>query len=169
MFGADQLVISGASAGANLAVTTLLRLRDRGMVGPFVGAALQFGAYDLSGQSPGGRRIADEPFIKLYAGDVADRTNPDISPLYGDLTGLPPALMVVGALDPMFEDSLAMAARWSAAGGAVTLRVYPESPHGFTSFPTAMAAAATRGIEAWIRDGLAERGTSATLSDPVLG
>ena len=56
--------------------------------------------------------------------------------------------MVVGTLDLMFEDSLAMAARWSAAGGQVNLRVYPESPHGFTSFPTAMAAAAT--TSSWI-------------------
>jgi acetyl esterase len=164
MFGTDQLVITGASAGANLAVTTLLRLRDRGVVAPCVGAALQFGAYDLSGRSPSGRRIADEPFITLYAGDVADRTNPDISPLFGDLSGLPPALMVVGTLDLMFEDSLAMAARWSAAGSEVNLRVYPESPHGFTSFPTAMAAAATRGIESWINDRIAERGTSANVA-----
>jgi hypothetical protein len=33
-------------------------------------------------------------------------------------------------------------------------RVYPESPHGFTSFPTAMAAAAVRGIESWLADRL---------------
>jgi acetyl esterase len=96
MFGTTRLTIGGASAGANLAVTTLVRLRDRGLVTPFVGAALQFGAYDLSGQSPGGRAIAEEFFIKAYAGNVADRTNPDISPLFGDLDGLPPALLVVG-------------------------------------------------------------------------
>jgi hypothetical protein len=69
-----------ASAGANLAVTTLLSLRRRGSVEHFVGAVLQFGAYDLSGQSPSGRLYADEWFIEAYAGHVADRTDPAYLP-----------------------------------------------------------------------------------------
>ncbi|HEU0316869.1 MAG TPA: alpha/beta hydrolase [Solirubrobacteraceae bacterium] len=150
MFGTTRLAIGGASAGANLAVTTLVRLRDKGLVAPFVGAALQFGAYDLSGQSPSGRAIADEFFIRAYAGNVADRTDPDISPLFGDLAGLPPALLVVGTSDVLLEDNLAMAARLSSAGVDVDVRVYPESPHGFTSFPTGMAEAAITGIESWL-------------------
>jgi acetyl esterase/lipase len=79
------------------------------------------------------------------------------SPLYGDLRDLPPALLVVGTLDFLLEDNLAMAARLSAAGGEVDVRVYPESVHGFTSFPTAMAAAATLGIESWLAKRLAGR------------
>jgi acetyl esterase/lipase len=157
LFGTNRLTIGGSSAGATLAMTTLLRLRDRGLVEPFVGAALQFGAYDLSGQSPGGRLYAGEFFIKAYAGHVADRTHPDISPLYGSLVGLPPALVVVGTLDLLLEDNLAMAARLSAAGNDVDVRVYPESPHGFTSFPTGMAAAAMSSIESWLSDRLTER------------
>jgi acetyl esterase len=86
MFGTTRLMIGGASAGANLAVATLLRLRDTGHLRPFVGAVLQFGAYDLSGRSPSGRAYADEWFIRAYAGHVADRTDPDISPLYGTST-----------------------------------------------------------------------------------
>ncbi len=156
MFGTPRLAIGGASAGANLAVTTLVRLRDRGLVAPFVGAALQFGAYDLSGQSPSGRAIADEFFIRAYAGNVADRTNADISPLFGHLEGLPPALLVVGTSDVLLGDNLAMAARLSSAGVEVDVRVYPESPHGFTSFPTAMAEAAITGIESWLDDRLKE-------------
>ncbi|MGH3192858.1 MAG: alpha/beta hydrolase [Streptosporangiaceae bacterium] len=156
-FGTARLMIGGASAGATLAVTTLLRLRDRGHVQPFAGAVLQFGAYDLSGQSPSGRAYADEWFIQAYAGHVADLTHPDISPLYGDLRGFPPALLVVGALDVLLEDSLVMAARLSAAGNEVDLRVYPESPHGFTSFPTAIAATALNGIDSWLSSRLTER------------
>jgi acetyl esterase/lipase len=150
-------MIGGASAGATLAMTTLLRLRDRGQVQPFAGAVLQFGAYDLSGQSPSGRMYADQWFIQAYAGHMADRTNPDVSPLYGDLRGLPPTLLVVGALDILLEDSLAMAARLSAAGNEVDLRLFPESPHGFTSLPTAMAAAALGSIESWLTARLDER------------
>jgi acetyl esterase/lipase len=151
------MFIGGASAGATLATTTLLRLRDRDLVHPIVGAVLQFGAYDLSGQSPGGRLYADEWFIEAYAGHVPDRTDPDVSPLYGDLRGLPPALMLVGTRDVLLEDNLAMAARLSAAGNEVDLRVFPESMHGFTSHPTSMATVALDGIEAWLASRLAER------------
>jgi acetyl esterase len=149
-FGTSRLVIGGSSAGANLALTTLLRLRGKGRLDPFVGAYLQYGAFDLSGQTPGGRLYADEFFIDAYVGDVADRTDPDISPLFGNLRGLPPALLIVGTLDRLLEDSLAMAGRLSAAGGEIDLLIYPESPHGFASHPTAMAAAARADSEAWL-------------------
>jgi acetyl esterase/lipase len=155
-FGTARLAIGGGSSGANLALATLLRLRDKGLLGPFVGAVLQAGAFDLSGRSPSGRAIADEFFIRAYAGHVADLTDPDISPLFGDLRGLPPALLVVGTLDIVFEDSLAMAARLAAAGGEVDLRIYPESPHGFTSYPTAMARAALKDIESWLAERFAD-------------
>jgi acetyl esterase/lipase len=156
-FGTERILIGGASAGATLAMTTLLRLRDRDLVSPIVGAVLQFGAYDLSGRSPGGRLYADEWFIQAYAGHVPDRTNPDVSPLYGDLRGLPPTLLLVGTLDVLLEDNLAMAARLSAAGNEVDLRVFPESMHGFTSHPTSMATAALDGVETWVASRLEER------------
>ncbi|HTT94128.1 MAG TPA: alpha/beta hydrolase [Solirubrobacterales bacterium] len=149
-FGTSRLAIGGGSAGANLALTTLLRLRDKGLVDPFVAAVLHYGAFDLSGRTPGGRLYADEPFIDLYAGHVRDRTDPDVSPLFGDLRDLPPALLLVGTEDILLEDSLAMAGRLAAAGGEVDLRVYPESPHGFLSFPIAMAAAANEDTESWL-------------------
>ncbi|HEY5250565.1 MAG TPA: alpha/beta hydrolase [Acidimicrobiales bacterium] len=150
LFGTERMLIGGASAGATLAMTTLLRLRDRDLVHPMVGAVLQFGAYDLSGRSPGGRLYADEWFIQAYAGHVADRTDPDISPLYGDLSGLPPTLLLVGTRDVLLEDNLAMAARLSATGNGVDLRVFPEAMHGFTSHPTSMATAALDGVETWL-------------------
>jgi acetyl esterase len=155
LFGTSRFVMGGASAGANLVLTTFLRLRERGHGDRCAGVVLQFGAYDLSGQTPGGRVYADEYFIEAYVGHVSDRTDPDISPLFADLSGLPPALVIVGALDILFEDNLAMAARLSSAGGEVDLRVFPESPHGFTSHPTAMATAAWQAIESWVDKKLA--------------
>lgn len=95
-FGTTQLALAGTSAGATLVVTTLLRLRDRG-VAAFGSAVLQFGTYDLSGQTPAGRLIADEWFLEAYAGAAPDRTHPDLSPVFADLAGLPPVLVVVGA------------------------------------------------------------------------
>jgi acetyl esterase/lipase len=106
----------------------------------------------LSARTPAGRRIADEYFIQAYAGHVEDRTVPDISPIYGVLHGLPPTLLVVGSADVLLEDNLALAGRLSAAGNDVELRVYPESPHGFTAHPTAMARTALSGVDSWLRD-----------------
>ncbi len=150
-FGTTRLTIGGFSAGATLAVTTLLRLGDRAR--SFAGAALQFGTYDLSGRTPAGRLIADEHFIQAYAGHAPDRTVPDISPVYGDLRHLPPLLMVVGALDVLLEDNLAMAAR-AAVTGEVDLRVYPESRHAFTNRDNGIARAAREDVERWLADRL---------------
>lgn len=155
-FGTARLAIGGSSAGATLALATLLRLRDRRAVDGFAGAVLQFGTYDLSARTPAGRQIADEYFIQAYAGHVADRTLPDISPLYGDLRGLPPALLIVGSADVVLEDNLAMAGRLSAAGNRVELQVYPQAPHGFTLHPTALARTALNGIQTWLLDRIAQ-------------
>lgn len=150
-FGTSQLTIGGFSAGATLAMTTLLRLRNKGAGAAFTGAALQFGTYDLSAQTPAGRQIADEYFIQAYVGHAPDRTDPDISPIFGDLRDLPPTLLIVGSHDVLLEDNLAMAARLSAAGNVVDLRIYPDSPHGFTGHPTRLATTAVSDIHSWLR------------------
>jgi acetyl esterase/lipase len=148
-FGSARLSIGGFSAGATLALATLLRLRDRGVRG-YGCAVLQFGTYDLSAQTPAGRLIAGEYFLDAYAGPTEDRTHPDLSPIYADVAGLPPVLLVVGADDILLADNLAMAARLSAAGVDVDLRSYPASPHGFTGHATSMARAAIDDIEDWL-------------------
>ncbi|MFD5825911.1 alpha/beta hydrolase [Lentzea sp. NPDC060358] len=150
-FGTTRLAIGGFSAGATLAVAALLRLGDR--AARFAGAALQFGTYDLSGTTPAGRLIAGEYFLQAYAGHAPDRTLPDISPVFGDLRHLPPVLVVVGALDVLLEDNLAMAARLAVAG-EVELKVYPESLHGFTNRDNEIARAARRDIERWLAERL---------------
>jgi acetyl esterase/lipase len=163
-FGTTHLAIGGSSAGATLAMTTLLRLRDRGRAGAFAGAAVQFGTYDLSGQTPAGRLIADEYFLEAYVGHLADRTVPDVSPIFGDLSELPPTLLIVGASDVLLEDNLAMATRLSAAGNEVDLRIYPESPHGFTGHPTSMARAALSDRDSWLAERLTARDRCAGIA-----
>lgn len=150
-FGTDRLMIGGESAGAHLSAVTLLRLRDRhGIRGAFAGANLVFGAYDLtltpSARGWGDRNlILSTPIIRWFADlflpgrDENRRAEPDVSPLYADLAGMPPALFTVGTLDPLLDDSLLMAERWEAAGNDAALLVYPEAPHGFHAFPTGLA------------------------------
>ncbi|MBF6101535.1 alpha/beta hydrolase [Nocardia cyriacigeorgica] len=155
-FGTSKLAVGGFSAGSTLAMTTLLRLRDRGL-DVFDCAVLQFGTYDLSAHTPAGRLIADEYFLEAYAGAAPDRTHPDISPIYAELSGLPPILMVVGEKDILLQDNLAMAGRLSASGVDVDLRVYPEAPHGFSAHPTPMAKAAIDDIDTWLGERLAAK------------
>jgi acetyl esterase len=151
-FGTIRLAIGGGSAGANLAATTLVRLRDRHQSAQhFAAANLVFGVYDVSG-TPSQRRGGVQSFRDLYlpttSGD--DRKHPDISPLYADLSGLPPALFTVGTADYLYDDSLFLHARWRAAGNASELAIYPECVHGFTAFPLAMARAANARIYEWL-------------------
>ncbi|MEO5839866.1 MAG: alpha/beta hydrolase fold domain-containing protein [Acidimicrobiales bacterium] len=159
-FGADRVFIGGGSAGAHLAAVTLLRMRDRhDAASRFIAADLVFGLYDLSGTSPSGRILAPTSkfYIDAYLRRVpkTKRLGPDVSPLFADLHGMPPALFTVGTLDAFYEDNLAMAMRWLAAGNLAELAVYPESPHAFTVFPTAMAHAANRRQLEWLADQLA--------------
>lgn len=149
-FSTTKLFIGGFSAGATLAISTLLRLRER-RTAAYKSAVLQFGTYDLSGQTPAGRLIAHEYFLDAYAGSADDRTHPDLSPIYAEVAGLPPVLIVVGADDVLLQDNLAMAVRLSAAGVAGHVRIYPASPHGFTSHATPVARAAMDDIETWLR------------------
>ena len=159
-FGTNRLLIGGESAGANLAVATLLRLRDRHGLRPFAGANLIFGVYDLAG-TPSGPLLGDEAltlnnrgmqwFTAQYVPDPARHRDPDISPLWGNLAGLPPALFTVGTLDPLLDDSLFMHSRWLAAGNRAELAVYPGGPHGFLSHPTPIARQAAEREMAFIR------------------
>jgi acetyl esterase len=149
-----RIAIGGESAGAQLAVTTLLRLRDRhGITDPFRAANLVYGVFDLS-MTPSQRNWGDRdlvlstPIMKWFGhcfrGDrsLEELRDPDLSPLYAELHDLPPAVFTVGELDPLLDDSLFMAARWEAAGNETELRVWPESAHGFTAFPLALSRAA---------------------------
>ncbi|MFI9061200.1 alpha/beta hydrolase [Streptomyces sp. NPDC053429] len=146
-FGTRRLLIGGESAGAHLGVVTLLRLRDRhGITGAFRAAHLLFGAYDLSmtpsQRSFGNRRLLSNTeslrgVYELFTPGMGEeeRRSPEVSPLFADLTGLPPARIVVGTEDPLLDDSLFLAARWQAAGAPVRLGVVAGAMHGFTLFP----------------------------------
>jgi acetyl esterase/lipase len=164
----NRLAIGGESAGAHLAVTTMLRLRDRhGVSGAFRAANLVYGVYDLSG-TPSRRNWGDrhpmlstpdmEWFGRSFTGDrdLEELRDPDLSPLYAELHDLPPALFTVGDLDPLLDDSLFMAARWQSAGHDAELRVWPESIHGFTAFPLALARAANAAQYEFLRSAFSD-------------
>lgn len=166
-FGSTHLLIGGESAGAHLAVVTLLRLRKAGLGDAYRAANLIFGAYDLGGTPS---MLASETTLitnrnRLLMATAAflppgtSLRDPDVSPLYADLRGLPPALFTIGTLDPFLDDSLFMHARWIAAGNASELAVYPGGVHGFTAFPGSLTDQANARMLAFIRAADASRKT----------
>ncbi len=159
-FGVDRIVVGGSSSGAHLAVTALLRMRDRHRYSGFVGANLVYGFFDLS-LTPSARNWGDRMlvtntaltrwFADTYA-DGADLTDPDVSPMYADLSGLPPALFTVGTLDPLLDDTLLLATRWSAAGSRAELAVAPGAAHGFAGAPTPAGTKARERMDRFVAD-----------------
>lgn len=149
--GSGRTVIGGESAGAHLSATTLLGMRDEGRLDAFSGALLTYGAFDLT-MTPsvanwGDRQlILSTPTVKWFTAnlglDPADVRRPEVSPLYADLTGMPPALFQCGTLDPLLDDSDFMAARWASSGNPAELVHYPGGIHAFDYFDNAMADAA---------------------------
>ena len=156
------VIVVGESAGAHLAAATLLRLRDEpALLRRVHGALLYYGVYDLAG-TPTVHAAGPETLVLhgpgMAAGlrrltpelDDAGRRAPALSPLYGELAGLPPALMFAGALDPLRDDTVGMANRWRSVAD-VEMHLVPEAPHGFIRFPTALARQVQARSHAWLR------------------
>lgn len=163
-FGTEKIIIGGESAGAHLAVMTLLRLRNRHPAfHRIIGANLFYGVYDLSG-SPSWRQGNEKDNFDLtptqmewYVATFLEhippemRRNPAYSPLYANLDQMPPALFTVSDTDILRDDSLFLATRWAAAGNQAELVVYPELPHGFTLLPLAIAQQANARSREFVR------------------
>lgn len=158
-FGTSKLAIGGESAGGHLSAVTLLRLRDRHKLTPFSAAILNYGCYDLT-MTPSVRAWGSEKlvlntqgvaaFCGFFVPDVVKRQDPDVSPLYANLSGMPPALFSVGTRDLLLDDSLFMAPRWLAAGNVAELAIYPGACHGFVSVPFRQRNDAVARINAFI-------------------
>ncbi|MPQ83542.1 alpha/beta hydrolase [Pseudomonas sp. MAFF 730085] len=166
LLGSDEfaglpVIVVGESAGGHLAAATLLALKQwPDLLKRVSGAVLYYGVYDLSG-TPSVRAagphtlVLDGPgmvqALRLLTPGLTDeaRRQPPLSPLYGDFNGLPPALMFVGELDPLKDDTLLIAERWGAVA-QVEAHLLPESAHGFIHFPVAMAAQVLAYSQTWI-------------------
>jgi acetyl esterase/lipase len=137
-----RIALAGESAGGGLAVATLLALRAAGVPLP-AGAFLMSPYVDLtlSGETlvqkealdpvltPEGLRVRVPDYL---AG--ADASDPLISPVFGDLSGLPPLLIQVGSHEILLSDALGLTARAAIADVPVRLEVTPGVPHVFQGF-----------------------------------
>jgi epsilon-lactone hydrolase len=136
---ATHIAFAGESAGGGLVLATLLAAKAAGVPQP--SAAVLMSAWvdlTISGESVNAREAIDPSLTPAdlaacadrYAG-AADRTDPLISPLFGDLSGLAPLLIQVGGDEILLDDSTRLAARAAAANVPVLLDVTPEVPHVF--------------------------------------
>ncbi|MGE3148765.1 MAG: alpha/beta hydrolase [Pseudorhodoplanes sp.] len=165
-FGTDNFAIGGESAGAHLAVTSLLRLRSRfGGKSLFAAANLCSGSFDLrlsaSARNWGtDKLVLNTRDIKIFLTYFLQGQNPDlpeVSPILADLSGMPPALFTVGTLDPFLDDSMLMASRWAAAGSAAEIDVFQDGAHVFMLFPGGLADSCMRQIGTFLSDSIAAK------------
>ena len=163
IFGTDKIFITGSSAGSHLAAVTTLYIRDSlKSIGKVKGVNLFYGIYDLA-RTPSFRLATDssvlsKPFMNqmmqlVFGGWSTERLEqPQYSPLFADLHGLPPALFTIGADDPLADDTYFMESRWRAAGNKTYLAVYPESIHGFDLLPTKLGQLSHDKVCLWINN-----------------
>ncbi|MEU4087524.1 alpha/beta hydrolase [Streptomyces aureus] len=134
-----DVVVAGDSAGGGLSIAMLLAAREAGLPQP--AAVVLFSPWvdlTLAGASMRAKEDADPIFTEadirayadLYVG-TGDRAHPLASPLFGDLAGLPPLLVQVGANEVLLDDSVRLAGRAGADDVEVTLEVLPGLPHVF--------------------------------------
>ena len=131
------LILSGDSAGANLALALAARLRDRGLRA--AGTVLFYGCYRRDFDTKSARAFGDgryglstqdmRVYWNLYTGDADGRPDADLTSL--ELSGLPPAFIGDAALDVLVDDGEWLADGLTSAGTSVERRVVPRVPHGF--------------------------------------
>jgi epsilon-lactone hydrolase len=158
----NHIALTGDSAGGGLAITTLLRLREQGL--PLPAATMPLSPWlDMDG---GGasfetnkdrdvlvKREVIQGMVAAFLGENGNRLDPLVNPLHGDLRGLPPVYIQVGAYESLLDDSRALAEAVRRADGEVKLDVYPEMQHVF-HFLAGTAPEADEAIgklAAWVR------------------
>jgi acetyl esterase len=136
-----RLAVAGDSAGANLATVVARRARDHGgppvafqlLVYPPIDPARATASYAELGEGYGLTDAGMRWFWETYLGD-ADAASPDVTPTRADLTGLPPALVIVAELDPLRDEAAGYAQALRGAGVPARTLVVPGTVHGFWRF-----------------------------------
>ena len=139
---ASDIAFAGESAGGGLAVATLVNARDRGL--PLPAAAFVMSPYadlTLTGTTMDAKGDVD-PLMsrKRLQARIADYTagrDPAlglISPIFADLSGLPPLIIQAGSHEVLLDDAVRLAQRAAIADVEVTLDITPGVPHVFQAY-----------------------------------
>ena len=137
---AGDIVVGGDSAGGGLTLALVGELSQAGeappaclwLISPWVDLT-------MSGATLATKSEVDPLIHKEYLEELAgaylpagvDRMDPRVSPLYADLSGLPPTLIQVGSAETLLSDAARLAERAGAADSAVTLEIWPHMIHAW--------------------------------------
>ena len=138
----SDIVFAGESAGGGLAITTLVNARDHGL--PLPAAAYVMSPYadlTLAGTTMDTKREADP----LLSRENLQARVPDytaghdaalglISPIFADLSGLPPLIIQAGTHEVLLDDAIRLARQAATADVEVILDITPQVPHVFQAY-----------------------------------
>ncbi len=151
-FKPENILLAGDSAGGGLSMALMLTLKEKGKPQPKAVALLSpWVDLTVSGDSHTDRADRDPMIdvsgiqqpIDFYRGETS-ADHPLISPLFADLSGLPPMFVQVGTEEVLFNDSTRLVDNAKAAGVAAELEIWQDMPHvhqiGFKMVPESRAA-----------------------------
>lgn len=163
----EHIVFAGDSAGGNLSLVTLLRLRELGLPQPSCAVLISpWADLTCTGDSihTNGNRDPLIPMeaLRFVSGSYSrehDAASPLISPVYADYTGLPPLLVQVGSTEVLLSDAERVAAQADKAGVTCQLQVWENMPHVFHALASWIpeAGQALQEIGAFVHDHLSQR------------
>jgi acetyl esterase/lipase len=141
-YAAKNIVIAGDSAGGGLTMATLLSLRDAGdplpaaacLLSPWLDLAATGDSMTTRARKDPWFQPEDMPIVAAYYCREDEITNPLVSPVYADLSGLPPLYIQVGEDEILLSDSTRAADKVRAAGGEVDIEIWPGMWHVFQAF-----------------------------------
>ncbi len=140
----ERISVGGESAGANLAAAVTLMARDRGgpslvhqtLVNPMLDTNFDTASYNENAEGYFLTRKTMMWYWEQYLGSSEGTKDPYAVPLQAkDVSGLPPALLIVGEFDPLRDETEAYGARLAAAGVATTCTRYDGGVHNFFNMP----------------------------------
>jgi epsilon-lactone hydrolase len=136
----EHLAVGGDSAGGGLSLALTLSLRERKEKRPAcLWLVSPWTDLTMSGSTLVTKDAVDPLIHKGYLGELADaylhgssdRKDPRVSPLFADLSELPPMLIQVGSEETLLDDAVRLAAAAGAAAAPVTLEIWPHMIHAW--------------------------------------
>jgi acetyl esterase/lipase len=143
-----RICIAGDSAGGGLVIAAMLAIRDAELpqpgcgwcISPWVDLACSGASMlDNATRDPNVQKAGVLEFAGIYLAG-ADPRSPLASPIHGDLRGLPPLLIQVGAVETLLDDSLSLARLAGLADVSVDLQIWPEMIHVWHLFHPMLTA-----------------------------
>lgn len=143
-FAASRIVLAGESAGGNLVLGVLQRIRKAGLAMPACAIPVSPAGEMGRVHAPPSRvlRAKRDPILpisalakvaEMYVGDW-DASDPEISPLYADCSGFPPLFLLASNNEILLDDTVLLARRAIAAGVTTRIDIWPLLPHAFPLF-----------------------------------